>query len=112
MALFFSVLAHRPGRKCDFSPLPWSQYFETMEDVEVDNDNSKDISFMSKYVLYVLMSLQCGILTFILTFRQRASDVKIYFCTILHSISCLKVQCILLNISVLSIKLEMLSKSH
>ncbi|GAA6105657.1 protein phosphatase methylesterase 1 [Tachysurus ichikawai] len=35
-----------PGRKCDFSPLPWSQYFETMEDVEVDNDNSKDISFM------------------------------------------------------------------
>ncbi|KAI3373113.1 hypothetical protein L3Q82_006443 [Scortum barcoo] len=23
-----------PGRKRDFSPLPWSQYFETMEDVE------------------------------------------------------------------------------
>ncbi|XP_063058654.1 protein phosphatase methylesterase 1 [Engraulis encrasicolus] len=31
-----------PGRKRDFSPLPWSQYFETMEDVEVDNENSKD----------------------------------------------------------------------
>ncbi|XP_035242236.1 protein phosphatase methylesterase 1 [Anguilla anguilla] len=31
-----------PGRKRDFSPLPWSQYFETMEDVEVKNDNSKD----------------------------------------------------------------------
>ncbi|KAF4077407.1 hypothetical protein AMELA_G00207920 [Ameiurus melas] len=35
-----------PGRRHDFSPLPWSQYFETMEDVEVDNDNSKDISFI------------------------------------------------------------------
>ncbi|CAB1421988.1 unnamed protein product [Pleuronectes platessa] len=23
-----------PGRKRDFSPLPWSHYFETMEDVE------------------------------------------------------------------------------
>ncbi|KAK9955465.1 hypothetical protein ABG768_015337 [Culter alburnus] len=34
-----------PGRKRDFTPLSWSQYFETMEDVEVDNDNSKDISF-------------------------------------------------------------------
>ncbi|XP_067232073.1 protein phosphatase methylesterase 1 [Chanodichthys erythropterus] len=31
-----------PGRKRDFTPLSWSQYFETMEDVEVDNDNSKD----------------------------------------------------------------------
>uniref|UniRef100_A0A7N9AVJ2 Protein phosphatase methylesterase 1 n=1 Tax=Mastacembelus armatus TaxID=205130 RepID=A0A7N9AVJ2_9TELE len=28
-----------PGRKRDFSPLPWSQYFETMEDVEVENEN-------------------------------------------------------------------------
>uniref|UniRef100_A0A673I5C9 Protein phosphatase methylesterase 1 n=1 Tax=Sinocyclocheilus rhinocerous TaxID=307959 RepID=A0A673I5C9_9TELE len=35
-----------PGRKRDFTPLPWSQYFETMEDVEVENDNSKDISFV------------------------------------------------------------------
>ncbi|XP_045896526.1 protein phosphatase methylesterase 1 isoform X2 [Micropterus dolomieu] len=32
-----------PGRKRDFSPLPWSQYFETMEDVEVENENGKDI---------------------------------------------------------------------
>lgn len=37
----------RPGRKRDFTPLPWSQYFETIEDVEVENDNSKDISFAS-----------------------------------------------------------------
>ncbi|XP_029375267.1 protein phosphatase methylesterase 1 isoform X2 [Echeneis naucrates] len=32
-----------PGRKRDFSPLAWSQYFETMEDVEVENENGKDI---------------------------------------------------------------------
>ncbi|XP_055082414.1 protein phosphatase methylesterase 1 [Periophthalmus magnuspinnatus] len=32
-----------PGRKRDFTPLSWSQYFETMEDVEVENDNGKDI---------------------------------------------------------------------
>ncbi|XP_030602287.1 protein phosphatase methylesterase 1 isoform X2 [Archocentrus centrarchus] len=32
-----------PGRKRDFSPLPWSQYFETMEDVVVENENGKDI---------------------------------------------------------------------
>uniref|UniRef100_H3D2M2 Protein phosphatase methylesterase 1 n=1 Tax=Tetraodon nigroviridis TaxID=99883 RepID=H3D2M2_TETNG len=32
-----------PGRKRDFSPLPWSQYFETMEDVEVENEHGKDI---------------------------------------------------------------------
>ncbi|XP_010862968.2 protein phosphatase methylesterase 1 [Esox lucius] len=31
-----------PGRKRDFSPLSWSQYYETMEDVEVENDNGKD----------------------------------------------------------------------
>uniref|UniRef100_A0A8D0ARW4 Protein phosphatase methylesterase 1 n=1 Tax=Sander lucioperca TaxID=283035 RepID=A0A8D0ARW4_SANLU len=29
-----------PGRKRDFSPLLWSQYFETMEDVEVENENA------------------------------------------------------------------------
>lgn len=39
-----SVL-HRPGRKRDFTPLLWSQYFETIEDVEVENENGKDISF-------------------------------------------------------------------
>lgn len=32
-----------PGRKKDFTPLSWSQYFETMEDVEVENDNGKDL---------------------------------------------------------------------
>lgn len=32
-----------PGRKRDFTPLSWSQYFETMEDVEVENENGKDI---------------------------------------------------------------------
>ncbi|XP_036793205.1 protein phosphatase methylesterase 1 isoform X1 [Oncorhynchus mykiss] len=31
-----------PGRKRDFSPLSWSEYFEAMEDVEVENDNGKD----------------------------------------------------------------------
>uniref|UniRef100_A0AAQ6IQQ0 Protein phosphatase methylesterase 1 n=1 Tax=Anabas testudineus TaxID=64144 RepID=A0AAQ6IQQ0_ANATE len=35
-----------PGRKRDFSPLPWSQYFETMEDVEVESENGKDISLI------------------------------------------------------------------
>lgn len=45
--LFFVFLFffYRPGRKRDFSPLPWSQYFETMEDVVVENENGKDISF-------------------------------------------------------------------
>ncbi|XP_038152831.1 protein phosphatase methylesterase 1 [Cyprinodon tularosa] len=32
-----------PGRKRDFTPLLWSQYFETIEDVEVENENGKDI---------------------------------------------------------------------
>lgn len=32
-----------PGRKRDFTPLSWSQYFETMEDVEVETENGKDI---------------------------------------------------------------------
>uniref|UniRef100_A0A8D0W3K8 protein phosphatase methylesterase-1 n=1 Tax=Sus scrofa TaxID=9823 RepID=A0A8D0W3K8_PIG len=31
-----------PGRKRDFSPVPWSQYFESMEDVEVENETGKD----------------------------------------------------------------------
>ena len=43
LGLFF-LPPYRPGRKRDFSPLPWSQYFETMEDVEVENENGKDIS--------------------------------------------------------------------
>ncbi|XP_077596764.1 protein phosphatase methylesterase 1 [Stigmatopora nigra] len=32
-----------PGRRRDFTPLSWSQYFETMEDVEVENENGKDV---------------------------------------------------------------------
>uniref|UniRef100_A0A8C4IKH9 Protein phosphatase methylesterase 1 n=1 Tax=Dicentrarchus labrax TaxID=13489 RepID=A0A8C4IKH9_DICLA len=39
-----------PGRKKDFSPLPWSHYFETMEDVEVENENGKDISLTAASV--------------------------------------------------------------
>uniref|UniRef100_A0A8D3B4F2 Protein phosphatase methylesterase 1 n=1 Tax=Scophthalmus maximus TaxID=52904 RepID=A0A8D3B4F2_SCOMX len=39
-----------PGRKKDFSPLSWSQYFETMEDVEVENENGKDISLIAACV--------------------------------------------------------------
>ncbi|GAB1292387.1 Protein phosphatase methylesterase 1 [Apodemus speciosus] len=31
-----------PGRKRDFTPVPWSQYFESMEDVEVENETGKD----------------------------------------------------------------------
>ncbi|XP_075054592.1 protein phosphatase methylesterase 1 [Mixophyes fleayi] len=31
-----------PGRKRDFSPVPWSQYFESMEDVVVDCETGKD----------------------------------------------------------------------
>uniref|UniRef100_A0AAQ4RYR5 Protein phosphatase methylesterase 1 n=1 Tax=Gasterosteus aculeatus aculeatus TaxID=481459 RepID=A0AAQ4RYR5_GASAC len=38
-----------PGRKRDFSPLSWSQYFETMEDVEVENENGKDISLTAAF---------------------------------------------------------------
>ncbi|CAJ0964232.1 unnamed protein product, partial [Ranitomeya imitator] len=33
-----------PGRKRDFSPVPWSQYFESMEDVIVESETAKDIS--------------------------------------------------------------------
>uniref|UniRef100_A0A8C8EWY0 Protein phosphatase methylesterase 1 n=1 Tax=Oncorhynchus tshawytscha TaxID=74940 RepID=A0A8C8EWY0_ONCTS len=43
-----------PGRKRDFSPLSWSEYFEAMEDVEVENDNGKDISFTHGPVLLLL----------------------------------------------------------
>uniref|UniRef100_A0A3B3BDS6 Protein phosphatase methylesterase 1 n=1 Tax=Oryzias melastigma TaxID=30732 RepID=A0A3B3BDS6_ORYME len=45
-----------PGRKRDFTPLLWSQYFETMEDVEVENENGKDISFPTS-VIYCSGSL-------------------------------------------------------
>ncbi|KAK4829656.1 hypothetical protein QYF61_005949 [Mycteria americana] len=38
-------LSCSPGRKRDFSPVLWSQYFESMEDVVVENETGKDISF-------------------------------------------------------------------
>ncbi|TEA36373.1 hypothetical protein DBR06_SOUSAS27710029, partial [Sousa chinensis] len=42
-----------PGRKRDFSPVPWSQYFESMEDVEAENETGKDISFQKlRYVIF------------------------------------------------------------
>ncbi|KAE8628036.1 hypothetical protein XENTR_v10007279 [Xenopus tropicalis] len=31
-----------PGRRRDFSPVPWSQYFESMEDVVVESETGKD----------------------------------------------------------------------
>ncbi|XP_043929329.1 protein phosphatase methylesterase 1 [Protopterus annectens] len=31
-----------PGRRRDFSPVPWNQYFESMENVVVDSDLNKD----------------------------------------------------------------------
>ncbi|XP_051881515.1 protein phosphatase methylesterase 1 [Pristis pectinata] len=31
-----------PGRKRDFSPVPWNQYFETMEDIIVTRGTNKD----------------------------------------------------------------------
>ncbi|KFZ48874.1 Protein phosphatase methylesterase 1, partial [Podiceps cristatus] len=34
-----------PGRKRDFSPVLWSQYFESMEDVVVENETGKDNTF-------------------------------------------------------------------
>uniref|UniRef100_A0A4W4EEY0 Protein phosphatase methylesterase 1 n=1 Tax=Electrophorus electricus TaxID=8005 RepID=A0A4W4EEY0_ELEEL len=40
-----------PGRKRDFSPLPWSQYFETMEDVEVENENTHFLVIQSSIAL-------------------------------------------------------------
>ncbi|KAJ0061800.1 hypothetical protein NL108_012458, partial [Boleophthalmus pectinirostris] len=41
-----------PGRKRDFTPLSWSQYFETMEDVEVENGNGKDITSLNIFRIY------------------------------------------------------------
>uniref|UniRef100_A0A8C9UZ16 Protein phosphatase methylesterase 1 n=1 Tax=Scleropages formosus TaxID=113540 RepID=A0A8C9UZ16_SCLFO len=45
-----------PGRKRDFSPLPWNKYFEKMEDVAVQNDNSTDISFLHTHTFRVYSS--------------------------------------------------------
>ena len=44
------LFLNRPGRKRDFTPLSWSQYFETIEDVEVENENGKDISLTAACV--------------------------------------------------------------
>ncbi|XP_069747930.1 protein phosphatase methylesterase 1 isoform X2 [Narcine bancroftii] len=32
----------KPGRKRDFSPVPWNHYFETMEDITIAREISKD----------------------------------------------------------------------
>ncbi|OXB54634.1 hypothetical protein ASZ78_002388 [Callipepla squamata] len=44
----FVFFSFSPGRKRDFSPVLWSQYFESMEDVVVENETGKDISFSSR----------------------------------------------------------------
>lgn len=64
LLIFFFSFLYRPGRKRDFSPLPWSQYFETMEDVEVENENGKDISLSAasvcqEKVQHELLKLWC-----------------------------------------------------
>ena len=41
----------RPGRKRDFSPLGWSCYFQTIEDVEVETNGGKDISLLLPFRL-------------------------------------------------------------
>ncbi|NXQ93475.1 PPME1 methylesterase, partial [Sagittarius serpentarius] len=43
-----------PGRKRDFSPVLWSQYFESMEDVVVENETGKDISFFPNGTFLIL----------------------------------------------------------
>lgn len=42
-----SLLSSRPGRKRDYTPVLWSQYFESMEDVVIETDSGKDISSSS-----------------------------------------------------------------
>uniref|UniRef100_A0A8C5F4C5 Protein phosphatase methylesterase 1 n=1 Tax=Gadus morhua TaxID=8049 RepID=A0A8C5F4C5_GADMO len=44
-----------PGRKRDFSPLGWSCYFQTIEDVEVETNGGKDISFGSHGPVLLLL---------------------------------------------------------
>ncbi|XP_072707072.1 protein phosphatase methylesterase 1 isoform X1 [Ciconia boyciana] len=39
---YTGVFSSIPGRKRDFSPVLWSQYFESMEDVVVENETGKD----------------------------------------------------------------------
>uniref|UniRef100_A0A8C5E5E8 Protein phosphatase methylesterase 1 n=1 Tax=Gouania willdenowi TaxID=441366 RepID=A0A8C5E5E8_GOUWI len=41
-----------PGRKRDFSPLSWSQYFETMEDVEVETEVWISLTTLNLFRIY------------------------------------------------------------
>ncbi|KAM7397783.1 hypothetical protein PAMA_005893 [Pampus argenteus] len=50
-----------PGRKRDFTPLPWSHYFETMEDVEVENENGKDISLQTAASAVIYSRINCRV---------------------------------------------------
>ncbi|KAK3547184.1 hypothetical protein QTP86_017554, partial [Hemibagrus guttatus] len=43
--LFLFFISHGVGRKRDYSPVSWSEYFEMMDDVVVGSAESKDISF-------------------------------------------------------------------
>uniref|UniRef100_A0A667X2F7 Protein phosphatase methylesterase 1 n=1 Tax=Myripristis murdjan TaxID=586833 RepID=A0A667X2F7_9TELE len=56
-----------PGRKRDFSPLPWSQYFQTMEDVEVENENAVRLCRIS--ICFISTLLACVSLTCLHIFR-------------------------------------------
>uniref|UniRef100_A0A8C1JDC5 Protein phosphatase methylesterase 1 n=1 Tax=Cyprinus carpio TaxID=7962 RepID=A0A8C1JDC5_CYPCA len=51
-----SKLRMGPGRKRDFTPLPWSQYFETMEDVEILPFCSVKHSFTPLYTFRIYSS--------------------------------------------------------
>uniref|UniRef100_A0A8C1H8H5 Protein phosphatase methylesterase 1 n=1 Tax=Cyprinus carpio carpio TaxID=630221 RepID=A0A8C1H8H5_CYPCA len=51
-----SKLRMGPGRKRDFSPLSWSQYFETMEDVEILPFCSVKPSFTPLYTFRIYSS--------------------------------------------------------
>ncbi|KAI9527373.1 Protein phosphatase methylesterase 1 [Dissostichus eleginoides] len=68
-----------PGRKRDFTPLSWSQYFETIEDVEVENENGKDISLTVARV-----SLFCITLTTWNIFRAYCSGAHGPVLLLLH----------------------------
>ncbi|NXC99887.1 PPME1 methylesterase, partial [Certhia familiaris] len=74
-----------PGRKRDFSPVLWSQYFESMEDVVVENDTGKDISF-SFHVEFVSISRDWGGIMFHLVYW---GGVSAFSCSaIINRIQC------------------------
>ncbi|KFO80255.1 Protein phosphatase methylesterase 1, partial [Cuculus canorus] len=60
-----------PGRKRDFSPVLWSQYFESMEDVVVENETGKDRTL-------------CNILNCSYTFRIYKSGLEGPVLLLLH----------------------------